>query len=113
MREINNRFKKRSEKLGDINNELVNIRSEIKRSNLNMNNQFESISESFNGAVSYTHLDVYKRQQEESSRERYGAGQEESSRERQPTLDKRRRETADAGGETRTDTDGTKMIEYD
>ena len=49
MREINNRFNKRNEKLGDINNELVNIRSEIKMSNLRMNNQFKSVSESFNG----------------------------------------------------------------
>ena len=41
--EINNRFNKQDEKLGDINNEIVNIRNKIK-------------------PVSYTHLDVYKRQ---------------------------------------------------
>ena len=40
-------YKRQDERLRDINNEVVNIRSKIKMSNLSMNNQFKSISESF------------------------------------------------------------------
>ena len=46
---MNNKLDKQDEKLGDLNNEFVSIRSEIEMSKLSMNNQFKSISESFNG----------------------------------------------------------------
>ena len=58
-------------------------------------------------AVSYTHLDVYKRQT--LDRERVDAGQEEK---REATLDKRRR-ASDAEVRDEDDYRRIKIIEYD
>ena len=71
--------------------------------------------------VSYTHLDVYKRQGQERVIRRWTRGEFQRvirrwTRRSDLTLDKRTRETADAGQEEKRDEDDyrcIKMIEYD